>query len=56
MPEMLTVEQACAALQLAPITVRRMIKDSVLAGAVKVGRSWRVPRTSVESVLRPKKK
>jgi excisionase family DNA binding protein len=52
-PGYLTVEQAAAALQLTPETVRRMLRDGRLHG-VRLGErrmGWRIPAENVARLL-----
>jgi excisionase family DNA binding protein len=50
--ELLTVDETARLLRVAPITVRRYIVDGRLS-AVRVGRSVRVDKDSIGSLLRP---
>ena len=47
MARILTVEQAAEKLQLAPKTVRKLLREGQMPGR-KVGRAWRLPETEIE--------
>ncbi|SRR5579871_2392449 len=49
-PEVLTVEQTAALLQVSKETVYRYIRDGLLR-ASRIGRGYRVPRSNVERLL-----
>ncbi|HLZ72650.1 MAG TPA: helix-turn-helix domain-containing protein [Dehalococcoidia bacterium] len=49
-PEILTVEQTAALLQVSKETVYRYIRDGVLL-ASRIGRGYRVPRSNIERLL-----
>jgi excisionase family DNA binding protein len=52
MPEWLTAAEAAGVLRLDAWTVRRMLRDDEIPGAVKLpGRFWRVPRESIKALL-----
>ena len=51
LPELITVEQAAAYLQVAPVTVYRML-DAGKLPAAKVGRMWRIRKTDVDKFIR----
>ncbi|MBA9005947.1 helix-turn-helix domain-containing protein [Thermomonospora cellulosilytica] len=46
-PEFWTVAEVAAQLRVHPVTVRRLAAAGQFAGAVKVGRQWRIPAGSV---------
>lgn len=48
--ELLTVEEVARILKIAPKTVRRWLASEALAG-VRVGRQWRVKRSSLAHLL-----
>ena len=51
LPDLLTIKQVAEYLQVAELTVRRMLKDGRLRGT-KLGVLWRIPRESVEELIR----
>lgn len=51
MSEMLTPKETADHLRVTPRTVRNLIDRGEIAGAVKVGRQWRIPAAAVAAVL-----
>jgi excisionase family DNA binding protein len=51
LPDLLTIGQVAKYLQVSDSTVRRMLKDGRLRGT-KLGVLWRIPRESVEELIR----
>jgi excisionase family DNA binding protein len=51
LPDMLTIQQVAEYLQISDSTVRRMLKDGRLRGT-NLGAVWRIPRESVEELIR----
>jgi excisionase family DNA binding protein len=49
-PQVMTVSQASAYLQVPPAAIRKMIKDGSLS-AQKVGREWRILKTELDNFL-----
>ena len=50
MDELLGVEQVADYLGFQPETVRTWLRQGRFAGAVRIGRRWRVPLAAVEAV------
>lgn len=50
LPDLLTIRQVAEYLQVADLTVRRMLKDGRLRGT-RLGVLWRIPRESVEELI-----
>lgn len=49
-PQVMTIAQASAYLQVTPAAIRKMIKDGTL-NAQKVGREWRILRSELDNFL-----
>lgn len=45
-----TVDQMAVALNVCPLTIRRRIKQGLIE-AVKVGKTWRIPRTEMKEIF-----
>ncbi len=52
MTEFLTIPEVCDLLRLSERTVYDLCRSGTLAGAVKVGRQWRVERAAFEEWVR----
>jgi excisionase family DNA binding protein len=55
MTQLLTVREAMEILDVSAMTVRRWCKTGVLVDALKVGTYWVIPKSSVDSLKRPKR-
>lgn len=45
-----TVDQMAVALSVCPLTIRRRIKQGLI-NAVKVGKTWRIPRSELKEIF-----
>jgi len=45
-----TVDQMASALDVCPLTIRRRIKQGAI-NAVKVGKTWRIPRNELKEIF-----
>ena len=52
-PELMTTAEVAPVLRLTAATVSRMCNRGEFPGAVKPGKSWLIPASDVESLLRP---
>lgn len=51
MSELLTVPEAAKLLRVSRSTAWRWCKDGILASAFKIGRTWRIHRSEVETLM-----
>ena len=47
LPDLLTVSQARSALQIGKNKMLELLADGQIEGAFKLGRTWRIPKTSI---------